>query len=69
MEILSILDVIDLGQEFLLDAVRGVEEVESLTHSNLEEVVGLLDLCDVEVLQLYGVERDGVSSRLGRCKL
>ena len=60
MEILSILDVIDLGQEFLLDAVRGVQEVESLTHADLEEVVGLLDLSDVKVLELYG-GRQGVS--------
>ena len=51
MEVLPILDVIHLGNEFLLVAVRGVETVIALRDQALEVVVGLFDLVDVDLLE------------------
>ena len=52
VEVLPILNVVDLGDEFLLDRVARMQAVERLADHELEIVIGLLDLTDVDRLKL-----------------
>ena len=52
VEVLPILNVVDLGDEFLLDRLARMQAVERLADHELEIVIGLLDLTDVDRLKL-----------------
>ena len=51
MEVLPILDVVHLGNELLLVAVRGVQTIIALRDQALEVIVGLFNLVDVDFLE------------------
>ena len=51
VEVLPILDVVHLGNELLLVAVRGVQTIIALRDQALEVIVGLFNLVDVDFLE------------------
>ena len=52
MEVLTVLNVVNLGDELFLDCVAGVEAVKRLANHHLQIVVRLLNLTDVYLLKL-----------------
>lgn len=51
-EVSSVLDVIDLGNQLLLEPFGGIEALILLADHHLQVVVGFLDLRDVDSLEL-----------------
>ncbi len=52
MEIVPVLDMVDFRDELFLDSITCVKTVKGATNHQLKIVVGLLNLCDVDVLEL-----------------
>ena len=52
MEIVPVLNMVDFSDELFLDCITCVKTVKGAAHHQLEIVVGLLNLCDVYVLEL-----------------
>jgi len=66
VEIRSVLDVVDLSHEVLLDFVADVQLLIALAHEHLEEVVRLLDLLDVHLLKLPKVRLEYLQWSFGQ---
>ena len=53
MEVLTVLNVVNLGDELFFDSIASVQAVKRLANHHLKIVVGLLNLTDVNLLKLY----------------
>ena len=51
-KVATVLDVVNLRYEFFLESLGGMKALILLANYHLEVVIGLLDLCDVDSLQL-----------------
>ena len=52
LEVRPVFDMVNLGNEVVLDSVRCVKALIALTDEHLQEVVSLLDLTYVDALEL-----------------
>lgn len=53
MKVLTVLDVVDLGNELFLYRFAGVKAVEGLANHELKIVIGFFYLTDVDALKIY----------------
>ena len=53
MEVLSVLNMVYLGDELFFDRIASVQAVKRLANHHLQIVVRLFNLTDVNLLKLY----------------
>ena len=59
MKVLPVLNVVDLGDELLLDGIARMQAVKRLAHHKLKVVIRLLNLADVDLLELDEESKEG----------
>ena len=55
MEVLTVLNMVYLGDELFFDSITRVQAVKRLANHHLQIVVRLLNLTDVNLLKLYNI--------------
>ena len=63
-EITTVLNVVDLSNEFFLEALGRVQPFVILTDQHLQIVVGLFDLGDIDGLQLTNLKLASLTSAI-----